>query len=287
MDYGIFKKYVSKVKANGFKTKIIENDLTESDGALIFDGNVIVKGKISTNAVIEATGDVITPCIEFAQVYTKGIFYADLITGAGNEKFAIIRAKEGVVAGLIQYSNIISYKDINVSKEVRDSDIFAESMVNIIDDNGGIVGGTVSGYAGVNSGFIGANNSKETKIIVGYSRRLVSELEKSKKNIEELTRKLDSCKLYVDKLEKGGDSEKLTELKEHYESLKSNYEFTSTKIKELEITLKIDILPEVRFTSTVYSGSKIAIGKSAILMDENLTGAGKFQIEDKVIKIIQ
>lgn len=281
----IFDQYVETVKENGMETKIIDGDALESDGAIIFDGNVVVTGKIASNAVIEASGDVITPCIEFAQVYCKGTFYADLITGAGDEKYAIVRAKEGVVADVIQYANVISYENIDVVKSVEHSDMFAESVVTVTNKDGYIAGGRVSGYAGVNCGSFGNAEGLETKIIAGYSRRLVAELESGKKSIEELDSKKKNVKQYLDKLQKGNNPGKLKELEGLYQEVLEEHRKITAKVASIEETLKMDQMPEVNFNETVYNGVQVAIGKSAMFMDVPFKGPGKLYLDGKEIKI--
>jgi uncharacterized protein (DUF342 family) len=281
MDYGIFKDNLKKVKDNGLPTKIIEGDLTESESPLIFDGNVVVTGKILPNSIIEASGDVITPYFEFAQVYAKGKFYADLITGAGNDRYAIVRAKEGVYAGLIQYSNVISYKDVIVSEEVRHSDIFAESFVKV---DGGVIGGLVSGYSGIEADFFGLESKIETKIVAGYSRRLSAELESKNKELEEIKSKIKICESYLDKVK---NEEKLNELNCHHNELIENSLKLESEIDNIKNTLKIDLNPEIKVNVEVNENVQIAIYNKAMIMENKISGTCKFLLEDEKIKIYE
>jgi uncharacterized protein (DUF342 family) len=282
MTFTVFNENLHKY--DKYNCQIIEGDLDESNTPLIFDGDVIVYGDIKENAVIEASGNVIAKTINFAQVYSKGCVFADLITGAGKDAFTIIRADKGVFADIIQYANIICFSNVEAKTDIRFSDIFAEGEVKTL-KTGCIIGGNVSGYCGVSSGKIGSPKV-ETKIIVGYSHKIETEMNKLNKEKQEVTSKINSCKLYLEKLKNTEKKDKYEELKNLNKELEIKFEQIISKENDIEQIVKNKNNPEIIFHERIFQGAKLMIKKSALIIDKNIFKSGKAILNGRNIDII-
>ncbi len=283
MSFTVFNENLHKF--DKYNCKIIETDLNEDKSPLIFDGDVIVYGDINENVVVEASGNVIAKKINFAQIYSKGCVYADLITGANKDSFAIIRADKGVFADIMQYANIICFANVEAKTDIRFCDIFAEGEVKTL-KNGCIIGGNVSGYCGVSSGKIGSKKI-ETKIIAGYSHKMEAEINKLNKEKNEIKNKLKSCETYLNKLKNTDKKDKYNELNNLYNELSSRLTQILNKEKEIEEIIKNKDNPEVFFYEMITQGTKIMIGKSALILEDNIFSPGKFVLNQNKIELIE
>lgn len=150
-------------------------DVDFETGHIEFDGNVNVKGCIKSGFKVRGN-DVTTVELDGGIVEADG----DLkVLGGINE--GTIYARGNVYAKFIHNSEIICMGDVQVQKEIVDSQI--ETSRSCIITHGKLISSTVTAKMGVNAKNIGTEMASPSTIKVGHDSFMEKELKKNKARI--------------------------------------------------------------------------------------------------------
>jgi len=147
------------------KIELITDDIRPAGSAVKYDGNVEIVGTVKSGARLEVDGDIgIFGNVEDAEILATGNVMIDggfLGTGRGR-----IACHGSFKARFVQGQRLEAGGDIKIAKGLISSTVFTSSRV-LIGKAGGIVGGEIHAFRGVEAGSLGSPRPVTTVIEVG------------------------------------------------------------------------------------------------------------------------
>ena len=147
------------------KVELITDDIRPVKGTIKYDGNVEVVGTIRAGVRLEVKGDIgIFGNVEDAEILATGnVMIEGGFLGGGSGRVACMG---GFKARFVQGQRIEAGGDVDVAKSLISSTVFTSSRV-LVGGSGGIVGGEIHAYRGVEAGSLGSPRPVTTIIEVG------------------------------------------------------------------------------------------------------------------------
>jgi uncharacterized protein (DUF342 family) len=257
-----------KEKVNVFPVYEVNGDVDYNIGNIDFVGTVVIRGNILTGFRVKASGDIrVTGGIEGAEVESDGSI--EISGGVIGSNKGYVKAGLNVRCSFIQEGNVFAGEDIVVSQSIMHSNIRAGRSVKCVGAKGLIVGGLVQAGDRVTARMIGNSMSTATVIEVGVRPELRQELN----DLRAIMRQL---------LENGDKSDKALKMLDHLASigqlssdkLALRVKLSATKrqnldelniakerVLEIEKTLEDATTARVDAVHTLWSGTKIVIGR--------------------------
>lgn len=157
---------------------VAEGDVDYETGHISYDGNVNIKGRIKSGFKVKGN-EVKTVEIDGGTVDADGD-----VKVAGGINEGKIFARGNVYAKFIHNSEIVCMGNVIVQKEIVDAEV--ESSGSCVVENGKIIASKITAKMGVKAQHIGTQMSVPGTIIVGHDVFTEKELEKIKKNLDNL-----------------------------------------------------------------------------------------------------
>ncbi len=203
----------------------IEEDVDSSVGNLDVIGSVNVKGSVIEGFSIKATGDIlVSGRVEGALLEAGGNIK---VVGGMNGNFKGKLIAGGNVSSKYLENCYVSASGTVKSDSIINSTVISSDMVIINTGKGVIIGSTVIGRKGVEAKVIGNERNLPTKITVGSDPKLSGELVELKREVVDLTRKIDEYEKNIQYL-KSKPAEKLSE---EYQQLLNKLRLDSSVMK--------------------------------------------------------
>ena len=157
------------------KIELITDDIRPARHTIKYDGNVEVVGTIKAGARLEVNGDIgVFGNVEDAEIIAAGNVMIDGgFLGSGSGRIACSGAFR---ARFVQGQRIEAGGDIKVDKGLISSTVFTSGRV-IVGKAGGIVGGEIHAYNGVETGCLGSPRPVTTVIEVGIDPAISMRIE--------------------------------------------------------------------------------------------------------------
>ena len=156
---------------------VIPGDVDFKTGNIIFNGNIIVKGRIKEGFRVKG--------INLQVQETEGAIIdisGDLNVSAGVTE-SRIRAQGNIYAKFISKSDIMGFADLNVSREIIDSKLMISGKCH--NSGGHIISSRVTAKLGIDAGSIGTTGSAPSRLKVGtddHVRLIEKQLDESLEN---------------------------------------------------------------------------------------------------------
>ncbi|MCG8642379.1 MAG: FapA family protein, partial [Desulfobacterales bacterium] len=156
---------------------VIPGDVDFKTGNIIFNGNIIVKGRIKEGFRVKG--------INLQVQETEGAIIdisGDLNVSAGVTE-SRIRAQGNIYAKFISKSDIMGFADLNVSREIIDSELMISGKCH--NSGGHIISSRVTAKLGIDAGSIGTTGSAPSRLKVGtddHVRLLEKQIDESLEN---------------------------------------------------------------------------------------------------------
>lgn len=251
------------------KDLVIEGDLTEERGNIVYEGGVIVTGSIEDGLRVECDGDIevkgeVGSCtlINGGDINIRGGVRGD---GTGR-----LICQGMVRGGYLVGVNVEARGDVMVSQEISGCRIVSNGRVIIVDMGGTIISSSIKAKDGIDAYIIGGEGGGEgTSLEVGkdfYLHNQLDELKIVKEKINELRRELEKLlgegfligKLY-EKLE-GENFQIYHKAGEYWSQLgELSYELEEISIG-IEETQDLEISADIIIHDTIYAGVSVRIG---------------------------
>jgi len=255
-------------KLNVFPVYEVNGDVDYNIGNIDFVGTVVIRGNVLPGFQVKAEGDIrVTGGVEAAILIAGG----SIEIGAGilGQNKGLVKAGKTVKSSFIQEGIVEAGEDVLATQSILHSTIRAGRNVICQGTKGLIVGGTIQAGERVTARTIGNSLSTNTVIEVGVLPQLRNELIELRQLIKNLTEQLDKtikALALLDQMAANGQlsSDKLAmRIKLAHTRKKSEEELAHMKERVLEIekSLEDTELAKVSVHSTVYSGTKIVIGR--------------------------
>lgn len=163
---------------------VIRGDVDFTTGHIKFNKNVFITGSVKAGFKVDAR-DVVAMAVDGGQINARGdVAVANGITDAA------ITARGRVSAGFVHRSTISCMGNVEVGKEVVESDILLEGTFEMT--RGKLYASSVSARCGAKIYQIGSVKTVPSTIIVGGSPYITSELRRINRQIETFQARLDA-----------------------------------------------------------------------------------------------
>ena len=280
----------------------IKGDVGSATGNINFNGSVVVRGNVTTDFSIRATGNIeVFGIIEGAEIYAGG-------------NVLVSKGISGVNKGLIQANGNVTSKSIQNAIIEAKGDVFAEAImhsqvktmgkIEVGGTKGLLVGGKIQCHNGVYAKVIGSPMGTKTEIHIGGDSNYleeynstIAELHKLEENYKENLLHLDKMVQRRKKDERQGQENELSKasalharnsllntinttntMKEHIDSLQEKID----SLKELvETDVSVAVLSVEGLT---YPGLQLRIGNAKMLVEKEENRV-KFRNSEGVVTV--
>ncbi|WNQ13758.1 FapA family protein [Paenibacillus aurantius] len=256
-------------KINVFPIYEVNGDLDYNIGNIDFIGSVVIRGNVLSGFRVKASGDIrITGSVEAAELTAGG----SIEIGAGflGQNKGVITAGKNVRSSFIQDGRVEAVEDIVVNQSIMHSTVRAGRHVICTGAKGLIVGGLIQAGEKVEARTVGNSMSTSTVIEVGVLPELrneLIELRSQARTVSENLKKAEQALVLLDQLAASGQltPDKLALRIRLTNTRRQNTgELTEIRerIYELESSLEDADKAGIEIGSTIYSGTKLVIGRS-------------------------
>ncbi|MEK3882164.1 FapA family protein [Paenibacillus sp. PL2-23] len=257
-----------KGKINVFPVYEVNGDVDYSVGNIDFVGTVVIRGNVLNGFRVKASGDIrVVGGVEGAELESEGSIEITSGIMAGNKGH--VRAGRNIKSSFIQDGNVVAGEDIIVSQSIMHSTVKAGKNVICSGAKGLIVGGIVQAGEQVSVRTLGNVMSTATVVEVGVNPQLREELLQLRSTIKqsyESNEKTEKALVLLDQLAAAGQlSAERLEMRAKLNATKRQtialIEQSKSRMLEIERTLEDTDRSKVNVSGTVYSGTKVVIGR--------------------------
>ena len=253
----------------------IRGDVGPATGNINFNGSVIVRGNVTTDFSIHATGNIeVFGIVEGAEMYAGGnILVSNGISGVTK---AIINANGNITSKSIQNATLEAKGDI-FSEAIMHSTIKSYGRVEIGGSKGLLVGGKVQCYNGLHAKVVGSYMGTKTEIHIGGDSDYLSEYNemlnehskintKYKENIEHLDKMMKKRK--KDQESEANVNNSLLNTINTTNSMKAQLDKLKEKIEELRALVETDVsIAILSVESVAFPGVILRIGNAKTVLE--------------------
>ncbi len=262
------------------KIELVTDDIRPARGIIKYEGNVEIVGTVRSGARIEVEGDVgVFGNVEDAEIVAKGSVTIDGgFLGAGNGRIA---CTGGFRARFVQGQRIEAAGDVEVAAGLISTRVYASGRV-VVGRSGGIVGGSIHAYQGVEAGTLGSPRPVTTEIEVGVDPAVSMRIEELEKGAMDLAAKRIR---YIKDLtvmavrDDGKAAEAMNDLTAASRAVQAELVFLGEEIMRLRGGSELDRCATVAARERSYPPLTVSICSSKIV-NESETGPVVFRLMD-------
>lgn len=272
-------------KINVFPVYEVNGDVDYSVGNINFVGTVVIRGNVLSGFKIKCSGDIrVTGSVEGADLDAEGSI--EISRGVLGHNKAMIKAGKRVKSSFIQDATVIA-EEVLVTQSIMHSNVRAIKSVLCKGTKGLIVGGTIQAGDYVAARTIGNSMSTATVIEVGVIPELRNELTQLRAQVRTVRESLDKTEKALALLDHLAAAGNLTpdkvgmrvKLSHTKKQTLEEQTMMRERILEIEKSLEDSEKAKVEVVSTIYSGSKIVIGRYMKFIKDSVTHV-RFQLSD-------
>ena len=256
----------------------IKGDVGNATGNINFNGSVVVRGNVTTDFSVRATGNIeVFGIVEGAEMYAGGnILVSNGISGVNK---AIVQANGNITSKSIQNATIDAKGDV-FAEAIMHSNVKSMGKVEIGGQKGLLVGGKIQCHNGILAKVIGSYMGTKTEIHIGGDSDFLGEYNdylneyneikvKYKENIEHLELMMKKRK----KEQSGETSENvrnsLLNTINTTNEMKTQMDALKLKIDELRTLVETDVsLAVLSVESIAYPGTHLRIGNAKTVVEK-------------------
>lgn len=263
----------------------VEGNVDFSCGNIDSHTDVNIKGTVQDRFEVKSEKSVIVGgAIEAAEVRAAG----DVLVRGG----ILARQQGKVVAGgeiIAKFANEAELRaggDIKISKELLNCRTHTEGRV--LAERGALIGGYLYAKQGVELAVLGSGANVQTRVAVGIHPQVLQKAERTAEGMkparEAITRIRESVKPLLDDMRRltPAQREQATELLFKADKAEMKVQKSEEKRTELLDPSRAQEEPRVTVSKTLYPGTRISIGKRAVLLDKEIKGP--FFIEKRKVE---
>lgn len=257
-----------KGKLNVFPVYEVNGDVDYHIGNIDFIGTVVVRGNVLSGFRIKAAGDIrITGGVEGAELEADGSI--DIASGIFAANKGFVKAGVDVKSSFVQEANVFAGQNIVVSQSILHSNVRAGKSILCKGSKGLIVGGNLQAGEMIVARTVGNSTSTSTALEVGVAPELRNELQQLRTVTKQIADNLDKTDKALHLLDQMALAGTLTPEKLELRTKLLSTKRTSTeelgaareRIWEIETSLEDIEKAKVEIIGTVYSGTKVVIGR--------------------------
>ncbi len=257
----------------------IDGNVDMSVGNIDFVGDINIKGNVMTGFNVIASGSIsVNGIVENATLNAKG----DVVVAKGINGGHII-CQGDLRSNFIENTSAEAGGDI-ITSSIINSKVYSNKTITVTTGKGVIVGGQVSAYKIIKANAIGTENSRENKVMVGFSKETMEEITFLRKQMISdlaLFKKVDANVNFL-----RGDNQKTPERAKLFITLLQQSKLLQQRIEQSK--LRLDDLESIRrdlsgcniTAGTIYPITTVNIGDFRRRVS-NLTTSANFYINEE------
>ena len=285
--------HVSLVDGRVFVSDTLEipADVGPSTGDIVYDGNVSVKGSVTSGYTVNAKGDVsVDGVVEAANIYAGGQIILKRGVQGGSKGY--LEAGTNVIAKFIE-SATVKCGGYLQTDAILHSNVSARGEILVSGKKGFITGGEIHSGTSINAKTAGNSMGTKTTLEVGIDPALVEEFRELEKTIPEMTEELDKLTRvvtnYAKRIKNGETFEarvlnNVRESAKRKEFLEKKLESDMARFMSLSEDMNENEGGNVIVQGTIYPGCRIIIS-NVMFFVKSETVHSKFIREGADIKI--
>ena len=260
--------HVSLVDDRVFVSDILEipADVGPSTGDIVYDGNVVVKGSVTSGFTVNAKGDVnVEGVVEAANIYAGGqIILKRGVQGGGK---GYLEAGTNVIAKFIESATVRCGGYVQTDA-ILHSTVSARGEIVVSGKKGFITGGSIQSGTSITAKTAGNSMGTKTTLEVGIDPELVEEFRELERTIPEMTDELEKLsKLvmnYARRIKNGETFEtrvmnNVRESAKRKEFLEKKLEKDMARFMVLSEDMEEDQSGNIIIQGTIYPGCRVII----------------------------
>lgn len=270
---------------------LVNGNVDFKTGNIEFPGSVIVSGEIMSGFSVIAGENVIAKIISGDVKAGGNIIVKEGIIGSSIARKNKIRASGFIEATFIQFADVTSNLDINVKTMIRDSHILADGKIIVDGHPGSIFGGVFYAAKGLEANTIGSPSFNKTKIVVGASAKLISNMMQILQEKESLERNLQQIMNFLGVFEKKIDEmdedkkQKVNKLVEEKRNIRRKLYQIYSDIDQMKQEVKKGVSSEIVFKKDAMPGVSAVIGEYFFELN-SVVKKGKFCFDDNKKEVV-
>ncbi|MDR2602798.1 MAG: FapA family protein [Spirochaetaceae bacterium] len=239
-------------------------------GDVDFSGNVIIKGPVADGFKVYSGGDItvretffVSDCLSAGDLRVSG--------GIIGRKQGIAKVNGSITARFIQNCKIACKKDVKVSREIINSNLWVMGDLDL-GDSGVIVSSKINSFCGLRAGRIGGRTAQSTIICLGDDWMVAREIELIKQRLFHIKRDLAALTLAFKKQKELGKSglEKLNAITKTGRSLIKEYKETQIRLEQNKKNIKKNENATLIAFGKIYAGTFVKICNAQYPVIEDL-----------------
>ena len=232
----------------------IKGDVDMTTGNIVFCGDLLITGSVLAGSSIRVAGNVvIMGNVEGATIIADG--NVEIKSGMQGGGKGIIECGGDLWGKFFEQTTIKVKGDLHANS-MMNCTVVCEGNVNITGRHGCIVGGSVSSQGSIEATVVGNLAEVPTKLSVGVTESVLTELSIIKDKMKELNDSLDKHTLVREKLEAIKNPTELDKYNTMVEQVRSSMEEISKQMATLQAQLDQKL-----FLLSTYSNSSIKVDK--------------------------
>lgn len=270
---------------------VVNGNVDFKTGNIEFPGSMIVSGEIMSGFSVVSGENVIAKVISGDVKANGNIIVKEGIIGSSIGKKNKIRSGGFIEANFIQYADVTSALDVRVKTMIRDSHIITDGKIVVDGHPGSIFGGVFYATKGLEANSIGSPSFSKTKIVVGASAKLISDMMQVLQEKDSLERKLQQIMNFLGVFEKrmnemdDDKKQKVNKLVEEKRQLRRKLFQMYTEIDQMKQEIKKGVTSEIMFKKDAMPGVSAVIGEYFFELN-SVVKKGKFCFDENKKEVV-
>lgn len=232
---------------------MVAGDVGLKSGNIKFKGLVQIKGNVDSGFSVIA-GDTIQigGNVEAALVSSDGdIVINQGVKGAGK---AVLRTKKNIKAGFVEQATLLSVNDIIIKNFCLRSVVKCNGKMSLLSDKGHFIGGAVRSKLGIEVMNLGSEKEIKTEVFFGQDYLIADQIEIEEREIQKIKDKLLTFDVFMLKMEKQGEREKLEKARKEKLKLMKLMEKRSLRLFTFREKFEEHFPSEIKVKGTLFPG---------------------------------
>jgi len=266
--------------------KVVTEDILRSSRPGTFEDSVSIEGNVRSGAHIRVHGDLnVRGDVKDALIEVDGdVRITGGFLGRGTGR---VTCGGDFSACFVQSQRVEARGHVTVDKALISCEVFSSGNVNVGNENGVIVGGSIHALGNVQAAVLGGKRPVQTRIEVGVDPILALRVEELEREAMELTRKrigfLKDAAIIAERPGDGDDGECALDMKTAADAIMADIVAAGEEILEVRKRTALDRQAFVKVGRNSYPPLEVSICFSR-LVNERETGPVVFRLlEDRIV----
>lgn len=258
--------------SNTYEVQNVDN----STGDIVYDGNVSVAGNICSNFTVTAKGDIeVQGVVEGATLNAGGNII--IVRGVNGMGKGVLNAGGNVIVKYIENATVIAGGYVETDS-IMHSNVSANSEINVMSKKGFISGSHVSALEGISVKNLGSQMGADTVVELGILPETIENIKQLKQSLEEIQRELNQIKPVLAaqtlKIKQGykmlpEQKKTFREMADRYGTLTDEFDLELDRLDNLEDMMEASNNAQARVSGVVYAGTKLIFGDISMVVKED------------------